>query len=253
MSVYTVSYSDLSKGWTSFWSYEPEWMIGMNSSFYTWKNGELYQHNSNATRNAFYISDIVTNKYFKYPSSIQTIFNQEYASAKMFKSISIDSTTSWEADIVTDLSTGHMDRSYFTEKEGMWYAYIRRLDTENYDTKAISTQGIGSMASYLPLSLVLTFSFNIGSGISAGDMAYKISGSNTLVLLGEVASHTSNTITLVSTAIAPAPGDMIVYVKNSQAESFGARGYYMDLTLTNKDITETEIFAVTSNTFISKP
>lgn len=250
MSVYTVSYSDLSKGWTSFWSYEPEWMIGMNSSFYTWKNGELYQHNSNATRNAFYY-DVDNDEYFTYPSSIQTIFNQEYAVNKMFKSIAIDSTKSWEVDIVTDMSTGHMDSSYFTEKEGMWYSYVRRLDTENYDTKSISTQGIGSVTSYL--SLVLTFSFNIGSGISAGDTAYKISGSNTLVLLGEVASHTSNTITLVSTAVTPAPGDMIVYVKNSQVESYGARGYYMDLTLTNNDTTETEIFAVTSNVFISKP
>jgi hypothetical protein len=242
MSVYTVSYSDLSKGWTSFWSYEPEWMIGMNSSFYTWKNGELYQHNSNSRRNSFYGVD--------YESSIQTIFNQEYAAAKMFKSIAIDSTTSWEADIVTDLSTGHMDRSYFTEKEGMWYAYIRRLDTENYDTKAISTQGIGSLGSYL--SLVLTFTFNIGSGISTGDKIYKISA-GVLVLFGIVSSHTSNTITLSSTAVTPVVGDVIVYVKNSQVESYGARGYYMDLILTNNDITETEIFAVTSNAFISKP
>lgn len=250
MSVYTVSYSDLSKGWTSFWSYEPEWMIGMNSSFYTWKNGELYQHNTNQDRNAFYY-DVITQEYFKYPSSIQTIFNQEYAVNKMFKSVSLDSTKSWEADIVTDMSTGHMDSSYFTEKEGMWYSYIRRLDTENYDTKSISTQGIGSLSSYL--SLVMTFSFNIGSGISAGDTVYKVSGTNTLVLLGVVASHTDTTITLVSTAVAPVAGNVIVFVKNSQAESYGARGYYMDLTLTNNDITETEIFAVTSNVFISKP
>lgn len=251
MSVYTVSYSDLSKGWTSFWSYEPEWMIGMNSSFYTWKNGELYQHNSNATRNAFYIYDILTNEYFTYPSSIQTIFNQEYAVNKMFKSIAIDSTKAWEADIVTDMSTGHMDSSYFQEKEGMWYSYVRRLDTENYDTRSISTQGIGSLYSYL--SLVLTFSFNIGSGISVGDTVYRITLLGTLELLGDVLSHTTNTITLASSAVTPVAGDMIVYVKNSQAESYGARGYYMDLTLTNKDTTETEVFAVTSNVFISKP
>jgi len=250
MSVYTVSYSDLSKGWTSFWSYEPEWMIGMNSSFYTWKNGELYQHNSNSTRNAFYY-DIINDEYFKYPSSIQTIFNQEYASNKMFKSIAIDSTTSWEADIVTDMSTGHMDRSYFTEKEGMWYSYIRRLDTENFDTKSISTQGIGSLYSYL--SPVLAFSFNIGSGISVGDTIYRITLLGTLELLGDVLSHTTNTITLASTAVTPVAGDMMVYVKNSQAESYGARGYYMDLTLTNDDITETEIFAVSTNVFLSKP
>jgi hypothetical protein len=66
-------------------------------------------------------------------------------------------------------------------------------------------------------------------------------------------SHTTNTITLASSAVTPVAGDMIVYVKNSQAESYGARGYYMDLTLTNYDTTETEVFAVTSNVFISKP
>jgi hypothetical protein len=253
MSVYTVSYSDLSKGWTSFWSYEPEWMIGMNSSFYTWKNGELYQHNSNQVRNSFYY-DIIAEDYYHYPSSIQTIFNQDYANVNMFKSIAIDSTTSWEADIVTDMSTGHMDRSYFTEKEGMWYSYIRRLSDENYDTKSISTQGIGALESYDPFSLQLSFNFNIGTSISNGDMVYKVlNPDHTLVLFGEVSSHTSNTITLVSTAVTPIGGDIIVFVKNSQVESYGARGYYMDLTLTNYDTTETEVFAVSSNIFLSKP
>jgi hypothetical protein len=57
----------------------------------------------------------------------------------------------------------------------------------------------------------------------------------------------------VSTAVTPVAGNVIVFVKNAQAESYGARGYYMDLTLTNYDTTETEIFAVTSNVFISKP
>ena len=251
MSVYTVSYSDLSKGWTSFWSYEPEWMIGMNSSFYTWKNGELYQHNTNQDRNAFYY-DVITQEYFKYPSSIQTIFNQEYAVNKMFKSVSLDSTKSWDVDIVTDMSTGHMDSSYFTEKEGMWYSYIRRLSGENYDTKSISTQGIGSLASYDPFTLQLSFNFNIGTSISDGDMVYKIIAQE-LFEVGVVAAHGYGFISLVSEISDPSDAESIVFVKNSQAESYGARGYYMDLTLTNNDTTETEIFAVTSNVFISKP
>jgi len=251
MSVYTVSYSDLSKGWTSFWSYEPEWMIGMNNSFYTWKNGELYMHNSNVTRNAFYY-DIPNDDYYMYPSSIQTIFNQEYAVNKMFKSLSLDSTKSWEADIVTDMSTGHMDSSYFTEKEGMWYSYIRRLSGENYDTKAVSTQGIGSLASYDPFALQLNFSFNIGTSISDGDIIYKMIGGD-LFEVGEVASHGDTYIILSLEISDPSDAEFIVFVKNSQVESYGARGYYMDLTLTNFDDTETEIFAVTSNVFISKP
>lgn len=240
----TITFSELSNGWTSFWSYLPDWMIGMNSSFYTWKNGDIYKHNSNSARNKFYGT--------AYNSTLTTVFNAEPASMKMFKTLSIDSTHAWDAELSTDLSTGQMDHSYFLEKEGAWLAYIRRV-SGSVDNKAISTQGIGSLTSYLPL--VLTFSYKIGTGISTGDMVYKVSGSNTLVLLGEVASHTSNDITLVSTAVAPSPGDMIVYVKNSQAESFGARGYYMDckLTLPLSVTTEAEIFSTSTNIFKSNP
>ena len=52
MSVnYTLTYSDKSEGWPSFYSFIPDYMIGMNSYFYTFKNGNLYRHNTNDIRN----------------------------------------------------------------------------------------------------------------------------------------------------------------------------------------------------------
>ena len=243
MAIETVTYSNKSNAWSSFWSFIPDWMDQMNSSFYTWKNGSLYKHNSNTTRNKFYDT--------MYPSQITTIFNQEPLENKMFKTVSIDGTHAWDATITTDLSSGEIAESYFKEKEGEWYAFIRRPDDGSYDTLSMSTQGIGSMLSYN--ALVLTFSFNINSMLSNGDKLYVVSGGS-LVLLGTVASHTTTTITISSIgATLPAPGDMIVFVKNSMAESFGARGYYMEVTFEKTLATEVEIFSVSSSVFKSNP
>ena len=73
-----------------------------------------------------------------------------------------------------------------------------------------------------------------------------------LFLKGTVASHTPTTITLASlTGAAPNPGNMVVYVKNSSAESHGARGYYMQVDLTNISKEQQEIFSISSSVFKS--
>ena len=52
MANFTVTYSQKAKGFPSFYSFVPENMIGMNNRFFSFKNGELYLHNSDeAERN----------------------------------------------------------------------------------------------------------------------------------------------------------------------------------------------------------
>lgn len=241
MPEVTVTYDPTSQGWTSFWSYVPDWMIGMNNVFYTWKNGSLYKHDTNATRNRFYEVN--------YPSTITTIFNQDPLDVKMFKTMTIESNEPWDVDIETDLNVGEIDSSYFLDKEGSWFAYIRR-DVNEIDLKAMSTQGIGALLSYS--SLTLNFAFNIGSMVSQGDNLYRISA-GALQLIGTVASHTDTSITVASAAVTPSPGNIIVFVKNSVAESYGPRGYYMQAKLTNDSTSAVEIFNVNVNSFKSNP
>ena len=50
----TLSYSEKSQGWASFFSYIPEQMVGMNNFFYSFQGGNIYQHNTNALRNYYY-------------------------------------------------------------------------------------------------------------------------------------------------------------------------------------------------------
>jgi hypothetical protein len=247
MANETITYSSSVQGWTSFWSYIPEYMIGMNSAFFTFKNGSMYEHNSNQTRNNFYGT--------QYESSVTTIFNQGNTETKMFKTLELDSNTPWTATVTTDLDNGLIDSTFFAEKEGGWFAYIRRPDNGSYDVKAISTQGVGEANTVsTPVPNFISFSFNISSSVAVGDRVYKQNGGS-LQYLGDVLSHGLRNIRLTNLQIgvAAVSGDLIMIVKNSQAESFGSRGYYMEVKLDNTDTTEVELFAVATQTFKSYP
>ena len=67
--VTTLSYSEDAQGWPSFYSFFPEYMIGMNGFFYSFNNGRLYRHNTNELRNNYYGE--------QYTSTITGVLNVE--------------------------------------------------------------------------------------------------------------------------------------------------------------------------------
>jgi hypothetical protein len=241
MANYTITYSPNQNGWTSYHSYEPEWMVTMNNFLYTFKNGNLYKHNSNETRNSYYG--------VLYPSKLTTIFNNDPSQTKQFKTIATNSTTAWETLVISDQGSGYINSDYYELKEGTWYAYIRRNPDDN-NLSMISAQGIGYLENYS--SNILTFRFNIGDIISDGDSLY-FSESNNLTFAGKIISYTNNTITINQTGIAPPIGSFILYIKNSVAESTPTRGTYLSVELTNHDTEYTEMYMITSDVFKSYP
>lgn len=247
----TVSFSPISNGWTSFWSYEPEWMVGLNSSFYTWKDGNLYIHDSNEEKNSFYY-DFNEDVYFSYDSTITSILNTDPDTIKVFKTMSLDSDNYWTCNMNTDISSGQIQGSYFVDKEGQWYAHIRNLSGV-IDAKSLSMQGIGVLDSLSP-SDTLNFDFNFSNIPSVGDILHAIDVSGNLNQIGTVLSYTNNSIVMTSTTIyTPTAGQMIVYTRNSEAESYGLRGYYMEVTFTNSSKKDVEFFAYSSEVFKSYP
>lgn len=241
----TISYSMISTGWNSFWSYQPDWMTEMNSTFYTFKEGELWKHNVNTTRNNFYGQ--------QYQSSVRTIFNADPLTVKMFNTLSLNSTHSWTADLYTNINAGTIDYTYFVEKEGQWFAYVRRFD-DTIDVKALSTQGVGSadsVDSTTPSAVVVNFLFKVDPSVSIGDKLYKNSGGN-LVLVGTITDITPNSITVDTTiGSIPLTTDFLICVKNSQAESFGLRGYYMNVYLYNDLPQQVKLFSIGTSVFKS--
>lgn len=242
----TVTFSNTSQGWNSFWSFDPDWMTELNNVFYTMKDGDLWRHNTNSTRNNFYG--------VQYSSRIKTIFNASPLDNKVFKNLSINSNDAWAASIETNLQTADTPYTYFIEKEGFWFAYIRRQDN-TISVKSLSTQGVGEVLSvYLPVPsvAVITFQTNIDkSSISAGDKLYKNS-SGSLFFLGDIVSYNENTISInITFGSSPSPGDFLIAVKNSQVESYGVRGAYMSVDLENDSTDEVELFSLSSTAFKS--
>ena len=250
MAAETLTFSDNGRtpGWPSFYTYYPDFIKGMNGYLYTFKDGNLYRHNTNEIRNNYY-GDQGT-------SSITSVFNPEPTlSIKLFKTLSYESGHSWTVtDLNTDLSTGSMLETYFEQKEGEWYSYIRS-NAGTVDWKLRSANGLGTCDTVTgaAAATIITFVKPIGSIISIGDVVYS---TTTPVIGGPVTAVTSNSITIDASDVAatvPTAGDMILYYKNSIAESHGARGYYMEFTMTNDDTEAVELFSVGSSVMKSYP
>jgi len=261
---YTLTYSESSKGFPSFYSYIPEWMIGMNNYFYSFKGGNIYRHNVNETRNNYYG--------VQYNSSISSVFNERPLENKLFKTITLQSDAAWELTLDSDIQTGaSIDNTWFEKKEGAWFAYVRNNGTvpaaeKEYDMRSVSGIGQSTSVSVAGVSTTINFSdsISIGNQISIGDMAYySLPPYNTIALAGQVSdininlqSGTNNIVVDNSTSGAsaiPIQNAYIMYIKNQQAESNGLLGHYCLFTATNSDTTATELFVVQSEVMKSYP
>lgn len=252
MSNYTLTYSPGVEGWPSFYSYYPDFMIGMNQFLYTFKGGNLYRHNVNENRNTFYGTFT--------PSMVRGIINQSPIEKKVFKTIALESNAAWAATLVTDLESGFIEKSYFEDKEATFFSFIRGVDSATPNLSLRSSQGIGSSTSVnstTASAVVVTFSFDIDSMISIGDFVYESNtGLNQVFFCGPVTSRTSNTITINCSGAGkttPTSGRYLIYVKNQIAESHGLRGDFLDYTITNDDNFAVELFAIRSDVFKSFP
>jgi len=251
-------------GWTSFHSYFPDWMVNMNNSFFTFKDGEIWKHNTNSLHNNFYG--------VQYNSSVRTIFNEAPDEQKMFKALQLEADHKWSAQMLSDLGSGNIAANNFVQKEGDWFAYIRREDNDS-NTVYLSAQGIGSILSIVTgVGFVdMRFSGNVGLNVNAdipgrdsGDIIYRINNSlTTKQKIGMVSTRSYDptlnrtTIRIIappgSALVTPLVGDFILSVKNSISESFGLRGYYMELQIDNTNTNQTEIFQVSAEVFKSYP
>ena len=132
MANYTLTYDEGVQGFPSFYTYYPDWMVGMNNYFYTFKGGNLYRHNVNENRNTFYsdwwIQVGTPNEAFK-PSFMQSVFNVSPLENKLFKTLNLEGDDAWAATLETDIqNSGNIDYDWFEKKEQSWYGFIRNGD-----------------------------------------------------------------------------------------------------------------------------
>ena len=269
ITKYTLTYSQDVQGWPSFYSYFPEWMIGMNQYFYTFSGGNLYRHNTNNTRNNYYG--------VQYTSKITSVFNEMPIQNKLFKTINLESDDSWAVTLNSDIqTTGYIDKDWFEKKEGSFYAFVRNSGTSpaaSTEYVLRSVNGIGLLTTVTTGAGTATIDFassiSIGSILSIGDTIYFSLGTdvpaysspqlagvvtNIVVNLPQGDNYIVIDTTVTGAVAIPGSGDrFIMFIKNSVAESHGVLGHYCLFELENNSTDPVELFAVESTVMKSYP
>jgi len=252
---FTLTYSEAVKGWPSFYSYHPDYMTGMNNYFYSFSGGNLFRHNTNVLRNNYY------NR--QYNSSITTVLNESPLENKLFKTVSLESDSSWSVTLNTDIENeAFMSATWFEKKEGAYYAAVKNVAQVPAQLNSFafrSVNGIGNTTGFTMTNpRVFSFSVPIDSIISIGDyLYYNDQYSNSPALAGVITAMSATSITVDSTingATNPTTNTpLMLAFKNTISESHGILGHYSIIKLENRGPLSTELFAVESEVMKSYP
>lgn len=136
----TLSFDESVKGWTSFYSYAPDFIGSLKNDFYSMKNGKIYKHYSNPE----YGFDNPRGEFYgnAEPASVEFIFNPKVSAVKNFKTINYEGDPDWiVGSIITNDQSGNVINKYvpplnqttleqnllssqFLKKEGKYFANI---------------------------------------------------------------------------------------------------------------------------------
>jgi len=235
---YTVTFDEQVKGWTSFHSYYPDYMMGINNQFFTFKGGNLHLNNSLVSNRSTYYGQ-------SSPSKVSLMVNDEPSVIKELQAVSLEGNKPWDIKLKSYINdrknfvASSLNDSEFEEKEGLWYAYARRNESDTH-TNSKSTYGVGVFQSISSLTLIIN---GESSSLNTGDRLYN--GVSSLEV-GDITNHSYNpntgltTVTLASITNQPTVGDFMFGKKNPRVEGGNLRGYTMrmDLTVTSDDMVE---------------
>lgn len=265
---YTLTYSPSVEGWPSFYSFNPDYILGMNNYLYTFKGGNLYRHNVNNTRNTFYL-DWWNNHQPPAPQNafvatqLQSVINTSPLENKLFKTINLEGDDTWSMQLETDLQySGYIDSNFFEKKEASYFAFVRNNSQGQLALRSVN--GIGNSVKVSGSPPVVEFSINpliaIGGIVSIGDYIYFNDYSNWAGIVQNIVVNYPagiNQLVIDNTppGTVPIPGNVnyFFYVKNSVAESHGVLGHYMTFTMQNYSTGKIELFSVNSDVMKSFP
>lgn len=269
---YTLTYSEGVAGWVSFYSYYPDWIIGMNNYLYTFKGGNLYKHNVNSSRNTFYQpwwqQQGLASLAFT-PTKLQSVINASVLENKLFKTINLEGDAIWSAQLITDLQfSGFINAEWFEKKEASYYAFVRNNTIGQLALRSLNGIGnsltvLGPATTNARINFSITPLISIGNIISIGDYVYF--GTPTPQFAGEVTAINVDLPSGINQLVVnnamtsppsiPIPGDVnfFFYIKNSVAESHGVLGHYCNFTITNTYTSKIELLAVESEVMKSFP
>ena len=249
LSEFTIAYDVRSNYWSTRYSYNAEQITGLSDRLYTFKNGHIFEHSPDATRNTFYgvAGD----------SIVECISNFNPSMIKVYEAISLEGNNSnWAVTLTNSDQTSSIATSLWQEKEGFYYAPIHQDSTNNVShtgTANISSIsgtsevfGIGTVASISGTDITFKNAINsIGFPLGNTTALFKVSGANLVPLTlfasaitGEKKLECSGT---VSGLVAD---DEIVLIANSSIEGDSIRDYYLKGRFVNSTTSAHELYGI---------
>ena len=219
------------RGFTTFYTYKPDFMIHANNELYAWKNGVMHKMNATTNYNQFFDT--------QYNSKIKFFVNTEFSIEKVFKAMGLESTHAWLVNIATKLTSRTIPKASFTKIEDYWYSEI--MGNTNGETGKSNVFGLGS---YAIVSNTITVA-NVPNSLCIGD--YIIS--STLVFPeNKIIDVQDNVITLedtLDTAVS-----FLMYKKNQNIDGSSIRGDILEVEMISDETDLIELRAV--NTEVAK-
>lgn len=248
---FTVAYDVRSTFWSTRYSYIAEQITGLSDRLYTFKDGEIYEHEPTAARNTFY--GVAA------PSIVEVVANYNPSMVKVYEAVSLEGNNkNWSVELANTDQTSALATSTWEEKEGFYYAPIHQdsNNTVSYTatadiTTVKGTSEVFSLGVVDSVSTdVITFKNSINNmsfPLGNSTALFKINtGTGALVPLVLYASSVSGRTTLVcsGTVSGVAQDDTIILIGNSPIEGDSIRDYYLKAKLSNSITTPHELYAI---------
>jgi len=175
----TISYDEKVKGWPSFKSFVPEQSLSMSNDYYTFKEGQLYQHHVEVDNSE---NEVPRNNFYgdQYSSSVEVLLNDQPSIIKTYKTLNYEGSDSRVIPETSNVETGYHNLlpkngwfstyirtnkndgyvSEFIKKEGKWFNHIKGNDVntnEDINTELFTYQGLGKAVGFaVDLNLFIT-------------------------------------------------------------------------------------------------
>lgn len=238
--IKTISFDEKVTGWTSFHSFQPDFMVGMNNRFFSFVDGNLYEHHR---------EDVPRNSYYEQvePSKLSLMVNDEPSTIKEVKTVSMEGSCPWDTKLNAFISSqenptmSSIKEEEYVVKEGIWYAHARRNENElHLDSR--SSYGIGVIGS---INNTIINYVGGSTSLCIGDRLFR--GSD-LAEIGTIVNYDNTSIELDRSIGATInSSDFIIGVKNARIEGGNLRGYTLKLDLEILKEEKVELFAVNTD------
>lgn len=119
---YTFAFNEFRNAYTSFYDYNPEWIMCAENLIVSWKNGVLYTHDSSTYCNFYGV---------QYKPSVTLVFNQYQQLKKRYNTITLLANKVWAPSTAGDISTNlgqssSLQASDFLSKDDKIHAAFKR-------------------------------------------------------------------------------------------------------------------------------